>query len=569
MIALREFVPGNRLYANRGTYYVSRYHLGAEQTSNLQVLRVNADRTSIAEQAGNAAPGQTGGQSIPAMPLTDLDLAHESRITEDELLRFSMPVSVLGRLRKKRRSGTAYKIGQSEVDHLRGQGIELANIGEAGRVKAGELGYLICSVCGAAKTPYAVPDEISHFLQVHTERCGKAPVPLAVTVQADVDMLRFRNVNDQAKGVNIGEALRTAAVRLLDMGQEDLQLLLVEHADRKIDLLIYDPMPGGSGLLEQMLARWRELVTTAKSLLAECPGGCDKACYSCLKTFRNQFYHEALDRKAALGYIVELDHEPDGYRLISPMEGDRAAVDAGPSNVPEARLVQLLRDHYFPSGKCRQSVVTTINVTTTPDWLHEESKVAIYLDGMSRSLHGDPRTAQQDQIRRLAMESDGYRVIVIQSRDLNDPEALRLHLRNIAQAMGRADLVEALAVSGPIGGDRPTQNDTVAGAGMPSSPSSAERQRHAEEVLSYCDERCRGLVRACMEHSRLLPEVGFELQDGSGCVCAEAELAWPHRKLAVVLPERGDATEAFRGQGWEVFTAGSLTVERLLDLLSE
>ena len=60
-------------------------------------------------------------------------------------------------------------------------------------------------------------------------------------------MLRFREVNDHAEGINIGEALRTAATRLLDMGHEDLQLLLVEHTDKKIDLLIYDPMPGGSG----------------------------------------------------------------------------------------------------------------------------------------------------------------------------------------------------------------------------------------------------------------------------------------------------------------------------------
>src|SRR4051794_23741865 len=68
IVALREFVPGNRIYANRGTYYVSRYHLGAEETSNLQTLRVNADRTSIAEHVGNAAPGQTGGQPILAIP---------------------------------------------------------------------------------------------------------------------------------------------------------------------------------------------------------------------------------------------------------------------------------------------------------------------------------------------------------------------------------------------------------------------------------------------------------------------------------------------------------------------
>jgi DEAD/DEAH box helicase domain-containing protein len=87
--------------------------------------------------------------------------------------------------------------------------------------------------------------------------------------------------------------------------------------------------------------------------------------------------------------------------------------------------------------------------------------------------------------------------------------------------------------------------------------------------VAYADERCRGLVRACIAHNRLLPEVGYELQDTSGRVCADAELAWPARKLALLLPERLDASQAFRDQGWSVYTATDLTVEQLLDLLRE
>ena len=72
-----------------------------------------------------------------------------------------------------------------------------------------------------------------------------------------------------------------------------------------------------------------------------------------------------------------------------------------------------------------------------------------------------------------------------------------------------------------------------------------------------------------MENNRPLPDVGYELQDGAGRVCAEAELAWPIRKLAVVLPEKRDAVAEFRRQGWKVVTSSELTVERLLHLLPE
>jgi hypothetical protein len=80
-------------------------------------------------------------------------------------------------------------------------------------------------------------------------------------------------------------------------------------------------------------------------------------------------------------------------------------------------------------------------LATEPDWVHEESRVAVYLDGMSRGLHGDPKTAQRDQLIRGMLELDGYTVVVVQSRDLNDAQAVRQHLKSIAEAMGRNDLV--------------------------------------------------------------------------------------------------------------------------------
>ncbi len=442
VVALREFVPGNRLYANRGTFYVARYHLGAEETARIRTLRVNVEKGFVTQQAADPSYGQSGGVAIDALPLTDLDLAHESRITEDEHLRFSIPVCILGRLRKRCRGGKAFKIGDTEVSYVRGQGIELVNLGEAGRVKQGELGHWICSVCGAAKTPYAVPAEIAQFMKIHKERCGRDVARLALTVQADVDLLQFHAVKSEAEGFNIGEALRTAAARLLDMGPDDLQLLVVEKPDDTHDLLIYDPMPGGSGLLDQMLVRWQELIASAKDLLAGCVQECETACYACLKTFRNQFYHGMLNRHEALELMEQLDHTPEGYRDIVPVFEEEKPGEGSPSNPPEADLVRLLREHHFPEGVCRKRIATSLGIATTPDWVHEPTKVAVYLDGMSRGLHGDPNVAKKDHIIRQAIELDGYTVIVVQSRDLNDPQAVRQHLRNIAQAIGQDNLMD-------------------------------------------------------------------------------------------------------------------------------
>jgi G:T-mismatch repair DNA endonuclease (very short patch repair protein) len=165
------------------------------------------------------------------------------------------------------------------------------------------------------------------------------------------------------------------------------------------------------------------------------------SCYSCLKTFRNQFYHARLNRHDALVLMDELNHEPEGYRAIEPVFEEEPDGEGTPSNTREAQLQRLLIEHHFPAGNCRERVTTSTGLSTEPDWLHEQSKVAVYLDGMSRHLHGDPRTAQRDQLIRQALELDGYKVIVVQSRDLDDPEAVRQHLRSIAQALGREDMI--------------------------------------------------------------------------------------------------------------------------------
>lgn len=77
--------------------------------------------------------------------------------------------------------------------------------------------------------------------------------------------------------------------------------------------------------------------------------------------------------------------------------------------------------------------------------LYDSTRTAVYLDGTSRGLHGDPNVSKKDNILCQAIELDGWKVIVVQSRDLIGPQSVRQHLRNIAQAMERDDLAGAMA----------------------------------------------------------------------------------------------------------------------------
>ena len=69
------------------------------------------------------------------------------------------------------------------------------------------------------------------------------------------------------------------------------------------------------------------------------------------------------------------------------------------------------------------------------------------------------------------------------------------------------------------------------------------------------------------------PEPGFELADEAGQVVAEAELAWPGLRTAVLLPEQDVHRMRFERAGWRAFTAdaervGGALVESLVQVLS-
>ena len=77
-------------------------------------------------------------------------------------------------------------------------------------------------------------------------------------------------------------------------------------------------------------------------------------------------------------------------------------------------------------------------------------------------------------------------------------------------------------------------------------------------IVDLCDERCQEFVRSWSKGNLPPPEVGFELADEKGRVCAHAELAWPSLKLAAVLPAGGDQWAEFEKRGWTVWDATAL-----------
>jgi len=457
-VALREYVPGNLIYANGNRFVARRFHRDAdEQTAEVPVFEVMVERQAVKPTNLTTTAAGLGSQVVQAISVCDVDLVHQSHISDDEELRFQLPVAVFGLEREQHNGGRAFGWGEQLVQLRRGVRFRLVNVGATRAIERtpGLFGYPICTVCGQSVSPLSSDRQRDQFEKSHEERCGRKVLPIGFYADVVADALTLPGCPDQKTAYSVLEALRMAAAQVLDMTMEDLQILVLGHVDRdEVDAVLWDPMPGGSGLLDQICGRHPEIVTAAKLIVDGCPSACEASCIDCLQTFRNGFYHKHLDRKLALGKLavwgdrLAFTHDiPAKQPSQAPSEGTH------PVNEAERRLRHLLLAAGFEEGSRGEQLRLDRAIgTTTPDVIyrtvdHEADEgVCIYLDGLSKHLHGNPETAERDRRIRDWLRNNGYEVIEIAVSDLYDEGAMTRHFRKLAGYVSRADLKERIRV---------------------------------------------------------------------------------------------------------------------------
>ena len=445
-LAVREFVPGNLLYANGGKYKVAWYHLSfGEHRVNPEryLIDTNTQKIIKLDQPADGYAEDTV-QELQAIPISDTELAFISHVSDDEAHRFRMPIITGGILREEHRGHDVYQSGTEELLHVHGQGVRLFNIGPSLHTQDETLGYPVCLICGATRSPYASDRELEHFREGHGKSCGKEPENMSLYADAKVDGFLFQDLPSLADAVNLAEGLRTAASIQLEMNLDDLDILTIPKDGEKYDVLLFDPMPGGSGILDQILDQWETVRDSGIKALKNCGGHCELSCYDCLKTYRNMVHHQVLNRHEAVTHLEKFNDSPRLVRSVPPTaQTPTPPSGASSTNVAEMRLSALLRDKGFPHFKPQQTIPLMYSPIpyTKPDFYYEDSsrdiRVAIYLDGLSKDIHGKMKVRENDHLIRTVLQSMGVRVIEIAATELDDPSRMNLHLKAIGIALGR------------------------------------------------------------------------------------------------------------------------------------
>jgi len=488
-LALREYVPGNLVYAAGHKYLPRTYHLtlAGEDGRGPAHYEVDVAAEAVRELDGTTSglSGGLGMQAITAIPICDVDVPHFSSISDDETYRFQMPVSIFGYEQKQHEGGTAWTWGKNLLTHRRGVRLRLVNVGAGSLVRAkGDLGYPVCMTCGASRSPLASQTERDAFAEMHRQRCGQPAARVGFYADVLADAVALVDCVNRTEAYSVMEALRRGAADILEMEVEDLQLLAVGTPGKEaLDILLYDPMPGGSGLLDQMLERWDEVVTAALHVLY-CPAQCGAACVDCLQRFRNAHLHRFLDRHLAgerlqaCGAAIAKSHD-----IPSTLPRPAGPDDAKPVNAAEQRLLAMFERAGFHGARPQHEIEIGTHIKRTiPDFFFEDESgqtlgICVYLDGLSDVLHGKRQAHQTDRYIIDWLSNEGYAVRRIAATELDDPGTISQHFFWIGQRLvgvQRARQLRERPDEWYVGEAAPPPDDAQGGGATQAADHSAE-----------------------------------------------------------------------------------------------
>lgn len=469
-IALEEFAPGNFVYANGHKLRSIRVLFpggpgspsgvpggsDAETSGRLEAFHFCQRCDEVAEAGRNTCP--RCGSSLPAatdVVFVDTFEAEESlRIGSDEEARQRQVYDV----RRALLSDTAvrarlFPYPYAPVELLNLAEVLVTNWGPLDTTRGEGRRFWLCPDCGR-HLPHDPHDpaherEVRQWQKYHAKFCSGEPVPLVLAYRFQTDCLILtlpsrqdvRTVGRNAfspTAITLAEALLAGARSLLQLESDELGAFVRRAPKGSVadQIIFYETVPGGAGYLEEMAHRLPEVARAAQDVLYG--HECVKACYLCLKHYRNQGMHHFLDKDQVRDLLVDLAEqdpvEPQdatygvSLQAIDRMTEARASgSDPALRRYPKGEIEEPLRAALerlgIPEGY-RDYEIRDDNgrLVTVPDFCWPDIKLAVYCDGFT--VHANPETLELDAKKRNFLQTRGWAVLTYWGRTiLRNPDA--------------------------------------------------------------------------------------------------------------------------------------------------
>jgi superfamily II DNA/RNA helicase len=249
-----------------------------------------------------------------------------------------------------------------------------------------------------------------------------------VTDKRNLMLVRLDASNaDRAFATTMMYAFRRAIEMVHQVEEQEIAAELIGSGGEQ-RLLLWEAAEGGTGVWERLVDQRSGIAELARQALILChfdpvtgegdpgySGDCMTGCYECLLSYSNQLEHRFIDRRQIREFLMRLasantEWAAKGRSPSEQYEWLKAKAD------PASSLGLEFLDFLFEKGYLLPDDAENrpaADIAVQPDFYYERQGVpgaCVFVDGPS---HDSPAQAARDLASRTALESQGYRVVVI------------------------------------------------------------------------------------------------------------------------------------------------------------
>jgi ATP-dependent helicase YprA (DUF1998 family) len=457
-IALFEFAPGNMVYANghklksiRAFFEGSR-RAGPGDHSADQSGRV--ERFCFCNQCGFAARetrnncprcgGMIDNQAEVAL-IDSFEAEENTQITSAEDSRqrtnFKREEHLLD---AEAAEVTLYPYEIAALEFRSRAHLLVTNWGRQTRRGSSDR-FDLCPNCGRHR-PHGLADKKREaWEENHRGICTGTPKPFILGYEFSADVLVLPIPagiapadKDEGRAFcrTLGKALVVGAQEVLEIEADEVAYFQHPDGAGGWTLVFYETAPGGAGYLEQLARNLGAWAGAAQERLFN--HDCERACYRCLKSARNQFDHAMLNKELVRSLLFQMSEAQPTAAPGPGRAGDarkRSAewlsnLQASPPPTPTSGTVieQELLDAIRRAGRLPEPIAQheirgeSGGLLTVLDFAYPDRKIAIYCDGFA--YHGNKETLESDSRKRNTLQGEGWAVLTFWGRQiLRNPSA--------------------------------------------------------------------------------------------------------------------------------------------------
>ncbi len=319
----------------------------------------------------------------------------------------------------------------------------IGNDGEMAMLNSSD--FFVCPICGYAeettsrfkfaKKNHKDPNGYPCKKDVDLERFS-----LGYTFKTDVCKIKIKSplltepIKNHDEAYSILQALILASAKELNIESKEIAGCLEYYYDggNNYSYVLYDKTPGGAGHVKRLNDKnvILHILINAFSNAQKCPNcDLDSSCYSCLRTYENQKYHDIIKRKYVYDYLGEV---LEGYTdesseselekiFLDKLEQSSDSWNIKTANNKNVYVGVFNNETWEIEPQVTLDAKENVLAPSKPDFvltnINSAYKVAVFVDGFK--FHND--ILDSDSIKRDAiLFSKNYRVFSFNYRDLTN-----------------------------------------------------------------------------------------------------------------------------------------------------